>query len=56
MAEKINRCRDCKYIHNFNPYSDRYWHCMKYVSNYTQCGWKAVKRMNKSCEHFKEKE
>jgi hypothetical protein len=45
-------CRNCRYIANLNPYSNRYWYCTITPNNRTRYGVKAVKRMNQACHRF----
>lgn len=47
-----NRCRECKYIANLNPYSNGYWYCTIQKCNRTPYGVKSVKRMNQACDKF----
>lgn len=49
---KGKRCRDCKHIAALNPYSYRYWYCMKQRCNRTVTGYKKVKRMQQACNEL----
>lgn len=50
-----NRCRECKYIANLNPYSKKYWYCTIQKCGRTPYGVKSVKRMNQACDKFEKK-